>query len=406
GTVEFLVGADGSITFLEVNTRLQVEHPVTEAVTGLDLVELQLLVAAGHPLPLDQSDVVVAGHAIEARIVAEDPGTEWLPSTGRLVAFAFGADVRVDTGFRAGDDVSPNYDSLLSKVISHATERTAAARQLARALRHSDVAGVQTNTATTAAIMVETDYLAADTPTSYLDRHPGVLTSDGPSEQATAVLLLGAVLAMERDDRLSDTATGFAPSGWRNLRTQGQRSTWWLVTGGLGETQEHSVEYAMLGNDAAEVRVGRWPEPDADGVLPPDARPLTRVRLLRVSDAEVTLEIDGQRHVIAVDRVAPGTYRTQASVGSATWALAPRFVEHEAEQGGGGPICPLPGAVVSVHVEPGQTVAEGDLLVVVEAMKMEHRITASGDAVVAEVHFAAGDRVDSGDLLVSLQVPE
>ena len=406
GTVEFLVGADDSITFLEVNTRLQVEHPVTEAVTGLDLVELQLRVAAGQPLPIQQAGVRVSGHAIEARIVAEDPAAGWLPSTGELVAFEFGDGVRVDTGFRAGAEVSAEYDSLLAKVISHASDRPAAARQLARALRRADVAGVQTNTASTAAVMNEPDYLAARTPTSYLDEHPEVLAPDGPAGEGLTPLLLGAVLAKERDDRGADAPTGFAPSGWRNLQTQGQRSTWLLDSGRVGDLDEHHVEYVMTGDASADVWLGRWPEPDADGVLSTDERQLTRVRVLRTGQDELTLDIDGRRHRVGVNRLGPTRYRTRSSTGASTWIVAPRFVEHEAEQAGGGPICPLPGTVVSVHVEPGQVVADGDLLVVVEAMKMEHRITASTDATVAEVHFEAGDRVDAGDLLVSLETPE
>ena len=173
GTVEFLVGDDDTITFLEINARLQVEHPVTEAVTGLDLVELQLRVAQGEPLPVSQEDVVPCGHAIEVRVVAEDPAADWLPSTGYLTQFEIDgeteSDVRVDTGFVAGSHVSSDYDSLLAKVIAHGSDRATAAKRLARALRSARVTGVATNTQTLVSILSDDDFLAARTPTTFLN---------------------------------------------------------------------------------------------------------------------------------------------------------------------------------------------------------------------------------------------
>ena len=266
GTVEFMVGADETITFLEVNTRLQVEHPVTEAVTGLDLVELQLRVASGEPLPITQADVAVTGHAIEVRVVAEDPATGWMPSTGRIGRFSIGrhgsdpgSPVRVDTGVQDGAEISSDYDSLVAKVIAHAPTRTEAARQLARALRGSQITGIRTNVDSLVAILGEADYLAADTPTAYLDEHPDVLAPNGAEGDDRVALLLGAVFALEAERRSADGATRFAPSGWRNLRTQGQRQVWIEPTG------EHlHVEYVMR------------PERLADG-----STPLDRVGLAR-----------------------------------------------------------------------------------------------------------------------------
>ncbi len=176
GTVEFMVGTDQTITFLEVNTRLQVEHPVTEAVTGLDLVELQLRVAAGEALPITQDDVTITGHAIEVRIVAEDPAAGWMPSTGRIGRFDVGDGgsdgVRVDTGVRDGAEISSDYDSLVAKVIAHAPTRVEAARQLARALRGSQITGIRTNIDSLVAILGEVDYVAA--------RHPHVVPRRAP----------------------------------------------------------------------------------------------------------------------------------------------------------------------------------------------------------------------------------
>ncbi len=420
GTVEFMVGTDRdggeTITFLEVNTRLQVEHPVTEAVTGLDLVELQLRVAAGEALPISQDDVTIAGHAIEVRVVAEDPAAGWMPSTGRIGRFSIGEGVRVDTGVRDGAVISSDYDSLVAKVISHAPTRAEAARRLARALRGSQLTGIRTNIDTLVAILGEPDYLAADTPTAYLDEHPDVLTPTGPAGDDRVALLLGAVFALETEHRTTDRATPFAPSGWRNLRTQGQRQIW------LEPTGEHlHVEYVMRPERLADgstrwtasVWLGPWPEPDDTGALAADDRRERIVRLLDRRADGVAIEIDGRRSSVSTeivhhslglddDGVGAVTVHTRSAAGALTLTRAPRFVLHDAQAEGGGPICPLPGTVIAVHVTAGDVVTDGQVLMVVEAMKMEHKIVAAGDATVSEVRFAVGDRVDQGDLLVAL----
>lgn len=404
GTVEFFVGDDEGdgpvIVFLEVNTRLQVEHPVSEAITGVDLVELQLLVASGEPLPLNQSDITVNGHAIEARVVAEDPVQGWLPSTGTLDEFHIPATVRVDSGTRAGSVISSNYDSLLAKVIAHAPDRATAARALARALRESRIFGVQTNARTLTAILGETDYLAAATYTRYLDDHPGVLTGGAPGGDDRIRLLLGAVFATEQNERKVNTLTGFAPSGWRNLVTRGQRQHWTL-----GD-DDYWVEYTLAGTTAT-VLVGDPPVPDDRGDLPQDTRTRHRVRLLRRDDDVQVIELDGRRATVGVALTDGGTrVHTSSPAGSLTWQRVPRFTDHDANEGGGGPRCPLPGTVVAVHVADGEEVGEGTVLMVVEAMKMEHKIIAASPGVVEQVRFAVGDRVDEGDLLVALHSPE
>ncbi len=399
GTVEFLVGTDGSIDFLEVNTRLQVEHPITEAVTGLDLVELQLRVAEGAPLPLRQEDVVFHGHAIEARVVAEDPASGWLPATGTIAAFVMADHVRVDTGVAAGTEISPDYDSLLAKVIAHAPSRDEAARRLAKALRTSHVAGVTTNMATLVAILEEPAFLAGDTPISYLEDHPDVVTAAGPAGADRVALLLGAVFAAEQRDRSVNRATGFAPSGWRNLITHGQRQLW------RRGDDDHHVEYVFDGDDAARVWLGQWPKPADDGSLPSDERPVLAVRLLERTPHRQVLEIDGVRRAITVHAVG-SLVHTHSSAGSLSWREVPRFVVHAAAEAGSGPVCPLPGTVVAVAVTAGQQVADGDVLMIVEAMKMEHKITATGPATVVAVRFDVGDRVNAGDLLVELHHEE
>jgi propionyl-CoA carboxylase alpha chain len=404
GTVEFLVsepeaGGAPTITFLEVNTRLQVEHPVTESVTGVDLVELQLRVAAGEQLPLTQDDVTISGHGIEVRIVAEDPAAGWMPSTGEVDVFRIGEGVRVDTGFRAGSDVSSDYDSLLAKVIAHAPTRAGAAAQMARALRGSQIVGVRTNVDMLAATMLESDYLDAATPTAYLAEHPQVEAAHGPDGDELAAMLVAATLSLEAFNRADTKVLGFAPSGWRNLRTRGQRQTW------LDGDRHHQIEYVRCG-DGAGIRLGAWPEPDDDGALPEDVRSPQQARVLNQQDHQISLEFDGVRRTLRVQLNVASDDAVVAHVsgpaGARSFALAPRFVDHDAEQAGGGPICPLPGTVIAVHVEDGQEVQEGQLLMVVEAMKMEHKITAGAPGTVTAVRFAQGDRVDTGDLLVEL----
>ena len=399
GTVEFLVAADGTVNFLEVNTRLQVEHPVTEAVTGIDLVALQLRIAAGEPLPLDQDMVVMNGHAIEARLVAEDPAAGWLPATGIIFACEVGPGVRVDAGVEVGTEVTANYDSLLAKVISFGATREDAARRLAQALRSAKIAGVKTNLHSLVAILEEPDFLAADAATSYLDEHPEVVAASGPQADDRLALLVGAVYATERRDRGTDMATGFAPSGWRNVRTRGQRQIWTA-----GDDRQH-VEYVMESSSAARMLIGAWPQPREDGSLAPDDRRECLVRLRDLGDGRHVVEIDGLSRAVEV-MLDGDTAHTFSSVGGLTWTLAPRFALHDAVQAGSGPICPLPGTVIAIHVADGQTVVDGEALMVIEAMKMEHTITAVGDATVVSVRFAVGDRVDAGDLLVELRHEE
>ena len=400
GTVEFMVAADGTITFLEVNTRLQVEHPVTEAITGLDLVELQLRVAQGEPLGLTQDDVRFDGHAIEARVVAEDPAAGWLPSTGILRDFSVdGPGVRVDTGFEAGSVVPAEYDSLLAKVIAHGSDRDTAARRLGRALRSGEISGVRTNASMLVATLAESDFGDANTPTSYLDAHPEVCAAQLPPG-IVQELLVGAVIAHERTVREADDQTGFAPSGWRNLRTIGQRSRWrW-------ESDEYAVEFERTSADSVRLLLGEWPAPTDDGSLSADDRVAVSARELHRDDLDGTvIEIDGV--AVTLDAtVEVDVVTVRGERGFARFELMPRFTVHAADEGGGGPICPLPGTVIAVHVSDGDHVAEGALLMVVEAMKMEHRITAAAAGVVDDVRFAVGDRVDTGDLLVAFHADE
>ncbi len=370
--------------------------------TGLDLVELQLVVAEGQPLPFTQDEVVFSGHAIEARLVAEQPSEGWMPATGVVTHFDFGDELRVDSGVAPGSVVSTDYDSMLAKVIAAAPTRSQAAAVLARGLRTAWVSGVETNLACVAAIMAEPDFLAAATPTSYLDGHPAVETAQLPEGEDELALLVGATFGLQGTRRReATTPLRFSPAGWRNLATQGQRRSF------LRGRVEHHLEYVMTSDDRATVRLGPWPTPDADGVVPLDERRVAEVCVLGSAEDRTTLEIDGRRSVVDIEiEAGAGVVHTSSRAGSATWRVIPRFVAPEASDSGSGPICPLPGTVLSVHVQPGDVVADGTVLMVVEAMKMEHKISASGAAVVDQVLFAVGDRVDSGDLLVALRAED
>ncbi len=410
GTVEFLVSSDATIAFLEVNTRLQVEHPVTEAVWGVDLVELQLLVADGRPLPFTQGDLAPSGHAIEVRLVAEDPAAGWLPSTGTLGDFAIdGLAVRVDSGVAAGSVVSADYDSLLAKVIAWAPERDRAAGALARALRTAELSGVRTNADALAAILTEESFGSGEATTAYLSEHPEVAEATGPSGEDRTVHLVAAAMAQQAADREADSLWSFAPSGWRNVATVGQRRAFSDLVAGEGAEPiqlEYSLESASNPESVrGHVLVGAPPEPDGDGVLGQDARRSFMLAAHLVAPDRWQVELDGVAAEVRVRRNDEGTLTVAGAAGRTVWQPVSPFADHDAAGAAGGPVSPLPGSVISVHVSEGDSVSDGDLLVVVEAMKMEHRITARSDAVVGEVLVAEGDKVDAGDLLVTLVEP-
>ncbi|MFV0316858.1 MAG: biotin carboxylase N-terminal domain-containing protein [Microthrixaceae bacterium] len=463
GTVEYLVGADDTIAFLEVNTRLQVEHPVTEAVWGVDLVALQLQVAAGEPLPFTQRDLSPFGHAIEARLVAEDPSTGWMPTGGTIERLSIGGDgshdalgegIRVDTGVGPGSSVSSEYDSLLAKVIAHGDTRAIALGRLGRVLRSAAVFGVVTNADTLAAICGEPDFADGAVSTAYLDGHPQVAESVGPTGDDRVSQMLAAVFATERSNRAVDSLWGFAPSGWRNVATQGQRRTLLDARGvdgrgvdgravgdgraadetaesddlelGSSVELEYMVEHEVrdvptpdgVGRTIrASVMVGEPPQADGHGVLGTDERRVviveaTSCRLTgqepagpAASGYDTVLRVEvcfggvAARHTVACR--GDGTIDVSSAAGRSSWRAISPFTDSEGVESQTAPVSPLPGAVVSVHVSAGDNVDDGDLLVVIEAMKMEHRIEARGSHTVDSVAVNPGDKVDAGTVLVT-----
>ncbi|MEW2379353.1 biotin carboxylase N-terminal domain-containing protein [Micromonospora sp. NPDC047812] len=394
GTVEFLLAPDGEIYFLEMNTRLQVEHPVTELVAlgALDLVRLQLLVAEGEPLPEHLHDrVAVRGYAIEVRLCAEDPAQGYRPAAGVLHRFAVPgverefenlsrAGLRLDSGVVDGSVVSVHYDSMLAKVIAWASTRAEAARALAGALARAELHGVATNRDLLVRVLRSREFGAVEIDTGFLDRHPEVFAPLLPADQLPLVAL-AAALAAAAARRADAPVLAGLPSGWRNVPAFPQ------VTRFTGPDGEIEVRYRL-------DRSGGLAEWSTD----PAGAPTPVVSLVQAAPDRVVLDVDGVRRAYRVHRVDSDVF-VDGPDGAASLAELPRFPEPTAELAAGSLVAPLPGAVTRVHVEVGQRVAAGDLLLTLEAMKLEHPVLAPADGVVAELPVAAGGQVDTGAVL-------
>ena len=403
GTVEFLLGPDGTFWFLEMNTRLQVEHPVTEAVTGLDLVRLQLLVAAGQPLPAEATRAQLRGHAVEARLYAEDPTAGFLPQTGVVHRFevpgvgggAGGWGVRVDAGVADGSVVGVHYDPLLAKVVAHAPSRAEAAGLLAAALAGARLHGVATNRDLLVGVLRHPGFLAGETDTGFLERHPPAELAWHPTPEAERVHAAVAALAAQAARRAAATVQPTIPSGWRNNPSQLQR-----------------VDYR---GDGGALAVGyRFGRAGALESLEVDGEPLPGARLWGAHPADpatwlVDLEVAGVRRRFEVHLVGD-LHFVDGPLGHAELRELPRFPEPDAGAAAartqGSLASPLPGIVRRVAVRPGEPVAAGALLVVVEAMKLEHRIGAPTAGHVREVLVAEGQEVEAGTPVAVLEEAE
>ncbi|WP_433802504.1 biotin carboxylase N-terminal domain-containing protein [Actinomycetospora sp. CA-084318] len=380
GTVEFVLDADRRFFFLEVNTRLQVEHPVTELVTGLDLVALQLRVAEGHPLPPEVIGAGIDGHAIEVRLYAEDVPAGYLPATGTLHRFAIPTmpGLRVDAGVIDGSVVSPHYDPMLAKVIAHGPTRTEAARTLARALAHAGIHGVTTNRDLLVGILRDEEFLAGRTDTGYLPRHPELLTPGAPAGER--VRAVAGALAAQAQHRADARVLRDLPSGWRNV-------------GGPPQTVGYSV-----GDRTLEVAYS-FRRSGLDVAV--DGEPLA-VALVSATPSEVVLTLDGVRRTYRVHRAAGRTF-VDGPDGSSAFDDVPRFADPNAVAHAGSLLAPMPGTVVRVLAASGESVAAGAALVVLEAMKMEHTVAAPVDGVVAELHVSPGDQVETRQVLAVVE---
>jgi 3-methylcrotonyl-CoA carboxylase alpha subunit len=381
GTVEFIAEGD-AFYFMEMNTRLQVEHPVTEMITGLDLVEWQFRVAAGEPLPRTQAELGINGHAIEARVYAEDPARDFLPSIGALAhlrAPREGPHVRVDTGVRAGDAITPHYDPMIAKLIVWGEDRAAAVRRLAAALAEYEVVGVQSNLGLLRAIAAHPAFAAADLNTGFIGRHAPALLADEPS--SSPVVWAAAVLAVLADLSVA----GAAEDAWSPWN---QADAWRMNGDGYQDV--------MLRQGEASVTVRAHPrgagfqldlpggpvraEASADGTMLRLDGVVHRVRVVRQDQALVVVA-GGRNHVL--HRVDP---------------LAP---PQTAAAGDGRLTAPIPARVARILVQPGDVVAKGAKLLVLEAMKMELTLTAPIDGTVATVRHGVDEMVQEGTELVT-----
>ena len=389
GTVEFIADRDaGNFYFMEMNTRLQVEHPVTEAITGLDLVEWQIRVAAGEALPLAQEDIPLRGHAIEVRLYAESPERGFLPATGTLRGLRFpqGEDVRVDTGVRQGDAVTPFYDPMIAKIIVHGEDREAARLRLCRALADTAVLGIATNLGFLARVVADPEFAAGRVDTGFIERRREVLLSRLAPPPDLAVAAAALHRLVERGDRQKQDADPWGRiDGWR-LNTAPAPLGLSFRSGDA----EFVIE-ATAANGGWRVQIGER-EYQAMGELGPDGR--------------LALRLNGVRSAVTVLAHGPicGVF-----VGGESWQfeeIDPLAPPERADFATGHLTAPMPGRVIELLVAPGASVRKGQPMMVIEAMKMEHTIAAPRDGVVAAVNFAAGDLVEEGAELIALAEPD
>ncbi|MFG3406975.1 biotin carboxylase N-terminal domain-containing protein [Streptomyces sp. NPDC048142] len=389
GTVEFLVSAEGHPHFLEMNTRLQVEHPVTEAVFGLDLVALQLRVAQGEAL--EPTPPPAVGHAVEARLYAEDPARDWQPQTGALHALEVpdAPGLRLDTGYTGGDTIGVHYDPMLAKVIAHAPTRAEAVRLLARALERARIHGPVTNRELLVRSLRHPDFAAARLDTGFYDRHLAGLTAPAPGRDPGRAALAAALAeAVSAAPSTAPAPTRFG--AWRNVPSGPQVKRY----RGEPDGTEHKVAYRTRRTGAPEP----YEAPD--------------IRVLAVTPACVTLEVDGvARHFeVTADRGSGGgsgggRVYVDTAHASYTFTALPRFTDPATHTEPGSLLAPMPGTVVRLAegLAAGSAVAAGQPLIWLEAMKMEHRVLAPASGTLTALHAAPGHQVEVGALLAVVQ---
>ena len=372
GTVEFIVdGSDGlradGFWFMEMNTRLQVEHPVTEAITGVDLVEWQLRVASGEALPARQEDLSISGHAFESRLYAEDVPKGFLPATGTLTHLEFPAGARADTGVRAGDEISPHYDPMIAKLITHGPTRDVALQQMSAALAGCEVAGTVTNLAFLGALARNPGFAKGEVDTGLIARHLDDLTHTADVRGDVIALAGLAALGLLADQELLSAVSLWAPLKRSVVLIHGGDEIQMSITSLSGDAHDVTVEGTQV---QARRIAGRW---QLNGRVAPK---------VAISGQSITVFEDYGIEFEAVDPL-----QREADGGAVAGVIE----------------APMPGLVKLLNATAGMTVAKGDRLAVLEAMKMEHSLLAARDGVVAEVLVAQGDQVSAGAALVRLE---
>jgi len=397
GTVEFLVGGD-RFWFLEMNTRLQVEHPVTEAIFGVDLVELQLAVAEGRKFPrvtgeTDTGSASPAGHAIEVRLYAEDPAADYQPQSGRLSSFEIPGvasefatppshGLRLDSGFQSGSEVGTFYDAMLAKVVSWAPTREQAARQLAGALAKARLHGLTTNRDQLVTVLRDPAFLAGDVSTDFLAER----SYDAPARDLRSAAI-AAALALAEDARSRRTVQRGIPVGWRNV-----------------VSQPHLTKLEVVGGDPVEPIEVRW-YAGRDGYV------VDGFTVVSAGTDRVGLVADGVTTytdvlIESADRGAPREIHVDGPGGYLRLREVPRFVDPADQVASGSLLAPMPGTVVSVAVEAGAGVEAGATVLVLEAMKMQHTVSAPHAGTVTEIPVSAGMQVAAGDVLAVVSSDE
>lgn len=385
GTVEFLLDSQQNFYFMEMNTRLQVEHPVTEEITGLDMVREQIRVAEGDPLSFHQEDLCINGHAIEARVYAEDPANDFLPATGRLVAWEPdpALPARFEAGIETGSEVSVYFDPMLAKVIVHARTRMEAASRLANVLERLRVHGVTTNRDFLVNVLRHDAFLSGDTSTDFIERHRPARERHVPDEEVRAAALAVALAAQQahvEEARVLKTI----PSGWRNNPSVMQQMRC------VHRSEDVTAKYLRNRDGGFMYDVNGHPG---------------EARVIRFEDGRIELEIDGVQRTLSV--ASDGLrHWVQSATGEVELVEIPRFPEPEREHVAGGYEAPMPGKIAAVNVEPGQRVSAGQVLIIVEAMKMEHLITCTEDGTVTEVRVTEGAQVEAGEVLLVVHTGE
>jgi acetyl/propionyl-CoA carboxylase alpha subunit len=375
GTVEFLVDSDKKFYFMEMNTRLQVEHPITEETTGFDLVRWQIMVAEGFPLP--DMDVYPAGHAIEVRICAEDPANEFLPATGDILHWCEPSDVRVDSGVRTGDSVSIYYDSMVAKVIAYGEHRDGAIRRLDYALSQLQLLGLKNNIAFLRRVLTHPDHMAGDITTGFIAQHPELL-KDNAATLTTALIAAAVGKIMPQSTSKSGHWRNNAFRPIRCTFRQGEMAHEMLLT-----PKTESTYQAQLHDQTFEVQVWTY----EDGVL--------------------SLSIDGHRQHLSIAAGKDDNWWVCANGANTLLTWVSPLPEGDSTRAAEGSLgAPMPGQVRAVYVNVGQHVQEGDVLLILEAMKMEHRIRAPYDGEVTALHFQVGQPVQADAILLELKAKE
>ena len=399
GTVEFLLDKDDSFYFMEMNTRLQVEHPVTEMITGQDLVEWQLRVASGQPLPLTQEQLKIRGHALEARVYAEDPGNDFLPVTGTLSYLRAPEEndhVRVDTGVQQGDEVSAFYDPMIAKLVVWDEDRDRALSRLGQALRDYHISGMTTNIEFLYNLTASTPFREADLDTGFIDKHRELIFPEAgqPRDSDIALATLYVILKRQRDavELASRHEDPYSPwhttNGWRN---------------GLPQVED----YPLLVNGSLVTVFAQTRANGHYSLSTGEPGNAHSIQVSGVLDGEVVhAEVDGHRlqaTVVAHD----GHYTLFTQSAAVQFSIVPPDCgDADSDGDGAGLSAPMTGTIVALRVEAGAPVKKDDPIVIMEAMKMEHTIRAPSDGVVVEFYFQPGDLVDGGSELVHFEAAQ